>query len=448
MFNHSAAELMELCALALDSAQQKGATAAEADLSESLGQSVQVRLQEIEQIEHQQDKSLDITVYVGQSKGRASTADLSRRAIEETVQAALDIAKYTAQDDCAGLADADLMATQFGDLDKYHEWDLSSQQAVELAKQCEAAALAADPRIRNSEGASIQTGHYQFVYGNSHGFLQHQQGSRHSVSCSVVAADEQGMQRDYWFDLARSADELDSMEQIGTLAAHRTVRRLNARSVPTGSYPVLFDTTVAGSLIGHLVGGLSGGSLYRQSSFLIDSLGKQILPSFIDLREEPHIPRAWGSSWFDAEGVATQPRFVIEQGVVQGYFLSSYSARKLGMHTTGNAGGAHNLLLNTTCSQQTELLQQMGTGLLVTELMGQGVNMLTGDYSRGAAGFWVENGVIQYPVEEITIAARLQDMLLNIVGVADDALRRSSHKVGSILIGEMMVAGQSSPLTK
>lgn len=442
MFNHSSAELMDLCAWVLQSARQKGASAAEADLSESLGQNVQVRLQEIEQIEHQQDKSLDITVYVGQSKGRASTADLSHRAIEETVQAALDIAKYTAQDDCAGLADAALMATQFGDLDKYHEWDLSAQAAVELAKQCEAAALAADKRISNSEGASIQTGHYQFVYGNSHGFVQHQQGTRHSVSCSVVAADEQGMQRDYWFDLARSADELDNMAQIGITAAQRTVRRLNARSVPTGSYPVLFDTTIAGSLIGHIVGGLSGGSLYRQSSFLLNSLGKPILPAFLNLREEPHIPRAWGSSWFDAEGVATQPRFVIEAGVVQGYFLSSYSARKLGMQTTANAGGAHNLLLNSTCASQADLLQQMNTGLLVTELMGQGVNMLTGDYSRGAAGFWVENGVIQYPVEEITIAGRLQDMLLNIVGVADDALRRSSHKVGSILIEEMMVAGQ------
>ncbi|WP_114922625.1 metalloprotease PmbA [Neisseria elongata] len=443
MFNHSPQELSDLCAFALSTAKQKGATAAEADLSESVGQSVQVRLQEIEQIEHQQDKSLDITVYLGQSKGRASTADLSSRAIEETVQAALDIARYTAGDDCAGLADAELMASEFGDLDKYHEWDLPSADAVELSLRCEAAAMQADSRIKNSEGAGIQTSHYQFVYGNSHGFLQHQQGTRHSVSCAVVAEDGNGgMQRDYWYDLARSADELDSMEAVGRTAAERTVRRLNARSLPTGSYPVLFDTTVSASLIGHVVGGLSGGSLYRQSSFLLDSLGKQILPEFLNLREEPHIPRAWASTYFDSEGVATRPRFVIENGIVQGYFLSSYSARKLGMQTTANAGGAHNLILNATCGSQAELLRRMGTGLLVTELMGQGVNMLTGDYSRGAAGFWVENGVIQYPVEEITVAGRLQDMLLGIEGVADDALRRSSHKVGSILIGSMTVAGQ------
>ena len=441
MFNHTPAELKEVCALALSIAKQKGASAAEADVSESLGQNVQVRLQEIEHIEHQQDKSLDITVYINQSKGRASTADFSHRAVEETVQAALDIAKYTAQDEAAGLADAALMAHTPVELDKYHEWDLSSEAAVELAMRGEAVALAADKRIQNSEGAGVHTNHYQFVYGNSHGFLQHQAGTRHSASCSVVAADESGMQRDYWYDMARSAQELSSMEEIGRTAAERTLRRLNARSLPTGRYPVLFDTTVSASLIGHVVGGLSGAALYRQNSFLLDSLGKQIFPDFLSLREEPHIPRAWGSTWFDAEGVATAPRFVIENGTVQGYFLSSYSARKLGMQTTANAGGAHNLLLNATCPAQTDLLKQMGSGLLVTELMGQGVNMLTGDYSRGAAGFWVENGVIQYPVEEITIASRLQDMLLNIVGVADDALRRSSNKVGSLLIAEMTVAG-------
>lgn len=440
MFNHSPAQLCELCEWALQTAKQQGASAVEADLSESLGQNVQVRLQDIEQIEFQQDKSLDITVYIGQSKGRASTADFSKQAIKETVQAALDIARYTAQDECAGLADAELMATECGDLDKYHEWDLPSAQAVELAKRCEAAALHGDTRIQNSEGASVQTNHYQFVYGNSHGFLQHQQGTRHSASVSVVAADGKGMQRDYWYDVARSAAELDSMEHIGQTAAHRTISRLNARSIKTGKYPVLFDTTIASGLIGHIVGGLSGGALYRQSSFLLDSLGQQILPSYLNLKEEPHIPRAWNSTYFDAEGVATQPRFVIEQGVVQGYFLSSYSAKKLGMQTTANAGGAHNLLLNHTHASQADLLKTMGTGLLVTELMGQGVNMITGDYSRGAAGFWVENGVIQYPVEEITIASRLQDMLLNIVGVADDSLRRSSHKVGSILIEQMTVA--------
>lgn len=442
MFNHSKSELSALCEQVLSLASAGGATAAEADISESVGQSVQVRLQEIEQIEYQQDKSLDITVYVGQRKGRASTGDFSPAALADTVRAAIDIARYTAEDDCAGLADAELMATETGDLASYFEWPLETDEAIELARRCEAAAQSADARISNSEGAGVQTGHYQFVYGNSHGFLQHRQGSRHSLSCSMVAAGEDGrMQRDYWFDLARDPADLDCPEAVGRLAAERTVRRLNAHSLPTGSYPVLFDTTVAGSLIGHLVGALSGGALYRQTSFLPDSIGRAILPPTLSLREEPHLPKALGSTYFDAEGVGTRPRFVIENGVIQGYFLSSYSARKLGMTTTANAGGAHNLILNHTHADQAALLREMGSGLLVTELMGQGVNPITGDYSRGAAGFWVENGVIAYPVEEITIASRLQDMLPAIAGVADDALRRSANKVGSILIGEMTVAG-------
>lgn len=441
MFHHSSEELCGLCSRVLDLARKKGASAAEADLSESLGQSVQVRLQEIEQIEYQQDKSLDITVYVGRRKGRASTADFSPGALEETVQSAVDIAKYTAEDECAGLADSALMATQFGNLDKYHEWDLSSSDAVDLAMRCEAAALDADARIRNSEGAGVQTGHYQFVYGNTHGFLQHEQGTRHGISCSVVAEDASGMQRDYWYDSARSARGLEPAESVGRTAALRTVRRLGAQKVPTGSYPVLFDATVSAGIVGHLVGGLSGGALYRQSSFLTDSLGRQIFAPFVNLREEPHIPQAWSSAYFDAEGVATAPRFVIRDGVVQGYFLGSYSARKLGMQTTGNAGGAHNLILEPSHPDQAALIKEMGTGLLVTELMGQGVNMLTGDYSRGAAGFWVENGVIAYPVEEITIASRLQDMFAGIIGIGDDALRRSSHKVGSVLLEKMTIAG-------
>ena len=442
LFNHSQDELIQLCGQTLSLAQQLGATAAEADFSESIGQGVSVRLNEIEQIEFQQDKSLDITVYVGRRKGRASTADFSPNALQDTVQAAIDIAKYTAEDDCAGLADKDLMPAEIGDLDRYHEWDLSAEAAIELAKQCEQAALSFDPRIENSEGAGVQTSHYQYVYGNSHGFMAHQQGTRHSISCSVVAADEQGMQRDYWYDASCRHQDMDLPENIGRIAAERTVRRLNSRILPTGSYPVMFDTTVAGGLIGHLVGALSGGALYRQSSFLIGSLGKKILPDFVNLREEPHIPLAFGSTYFDSEGVATRPRFLIENGVVQGYLLSSYSARKLGMTSTGNAGGAHNLYLNHTHATQADLLKEMGTGLLVTELMGQGVNTITGDYSRGAAGFWIENGVIAYPVHEITIAGRLQDMYQNVLGVANDALRRSSNKIGSILISEMTVAGE------
>ena len=305
----------------------------------------------------------------------------------------------------------------------------------------EAAARAADSRITNSEGAHIQTGHYQYVYGNSHGFMQHQRSSRHSLSCSVVAGSGSGMQRDYWYDLARSSADLDTPEHIGQTAARRAVQRLGAKSLPTGSYPVLFDATVSGSLIGHLAGALSGGALYRQTSFLQDSIGLQILPAALSLREEPHLPKALASTAFDAEGVATRPRFVIENGIIQGYFLSSYSARKLGLPTTANAGGAHNLILSHTHPSQADLLREMGSGLLVTELMGQGVNTLTGDYSRGAAGFWVENGQIAYPVQEITIASRLQDMLPNIAGAANDALKRSAHKTGSLLLEQMTVAG-------
>lgn len=441
LFNHIASELLDLCRRTLDLAKATGATAAEADFSESLGQSVSVRLGEIEQIEFQQDKSLDITVYVGKRKGRAGTADFSEKALQDTVKAAIDIARHTAEDDCAGLADPELMAKHIGDPDLYHEWDLSTEAAVELAKQCEQAALGADERIGNSEGAAVQTGHYQYVYGNTHGFAAHRQSTHHSISCSVVAADKTGMQRDYWYDSACRHQDMDSPETIGQTAARRTLRRLGSRSIPTGSYPVLFDAAVSGGLIGHLVGALSGGALYRQSSFLIDSIGKKVLPDFLSLREEPHIPRSFRSTYFDAEGVATAPRFVIQNGIVEGYFLGSYSARKLGMQTTGNAGGAHNLYLNHTHETQSDLLKEMGTGLLVTELMGQGANTITGDYSRGAAGFWVENGIIAYPVHEITVAGRLQDMYRNIVGVSDDALRRSSNQIGSILIGSMTVAG-------
>lgn len=442
MFHHCADELQALCTQALTLAKQQGARAAEADVSESNGQSVQVRLQSIEQIEYQQDKSLDITVYKGQAKGRASTADFSASAVAETVQAALNIARYTAQDEYAGLADAALMATEIGNADAYHPWDLSVDAAVQLAKQCEAAAQAADARIQNSEGAGVQTDHYQYVYGNTHGFLAHQQGSRHSLSCSVVAADGGGMQRDYWYDLARDGADLEAPEVIGAAAAARALRRLGARSVPTGVYPVLFDAAVSGSLIGHLVGALSGGALYRQTSFLVDSLGKPLLAPWVQLHEWPHIPKALASAWFDAEGVATRARAVVENGVIGGYFLNSYSARKLGMQTTANAGGAHNLHLQATHASQADLLRDMGRGVLVTELMGQGVNTITGDYSRGAAGFWVENGVIAHPLEEITIASRLQDMFLDMTGAADDALKRSAHKVGSILIARMTVAGQ------
>ena len=441
MFHHSADQLQELCQQAINKSRLQGATAVEIDISESAGQNVQVRQQNVEHIEYQQDKSLDITVYLGQAKGRASTADFNEKAIEEVIRAALSIARYTAQDDCAGLAEAALLATEFGDTESFFPWSLSADEAIEIGKKAEQAALDADERIKNSEGAEVQTDHYQFVYANSNDFCAYQRGSRHSISCSVVAADDSGMHRDYWYDLARDARDLDNAEIIGQTAATRTVRRLNGRSVATGKYPVIFDTTVAGSLIGHLVGALSGSALYRQTSFLVDSLGKQVMAPWVCLTEKPHVKKALASTYFDAEGVATLDRTVISEGQVAGYFLSSYSARKLGMRTTGNAGGVHNLYLNHTHASQADLLKTMGTGLLVTELMGQGVNAITGDYSRGAAGFWVENGVIAYPVEGITIASRLQDMFMAMAGVADDSLKRSTHKVGSILIDNMIIAG-------
>lgn len=440
MFVYSRNQLLNLADETLRQARRSGATAADADVYESLGQTVNVRLREIEHIEHQQDTMLNVTVYVGHKRGNASTADFSPASVAQTVQAALEIARYTAEDPYAGLADKKLMAQKIGDLDVYHPWDLSADAAAQLALRCEDAALSHDPRIHNSDGATVYTGHSQAVYANSHGFAAHDQRTRHSISCSAVAKDQRGMQRDYWFDAARASQDLDAPENIGRTAATRTLARLGAGSIKTGVYPVLFDATVAGSLIGHLISALSGGALYRKASFLRDALGKKILSEQVNLREEPHLPRTFAATYYDDEGVATQPRTVIHDGVVNGYFLGSYAARKLGMTSTANAGGVHNLILQPTAATQADLLRQMGNGLLVTELMGQGVNILTGDYSRGAAGFWVENGVIARPVDEITIAASLQQMFAAIVGIGDDALKRSTHKIGSILVGEMTVA--------
>lgn len=442
MFHYHAEQLEQLGRQALLKAKEQGATAAEIEISESIGQNVQVRQQDIEHIEYQQDKSLDITVYIGQAKGRASTADFHDKAIADVVIAALNIARFTAQDSCAGLADAALLATEFGNIESFFPWALSTDEAIALGKRTERAALQTDNRITNSEGAEVQNDHYQYIYANSNDFCAYQKGSRHSISCSVVAEDTSGMQRNYWYALARDPQDLPQPEEIGEIAAKRSVRRLSARTIPTGKYPIIFDKIISGSLIGHLVGALSGGALYRQTSFLVDSMGKQILAPWVNLTENPHVKKGLASTYFDAEGVATHPRTVIESGRVCGYFLSSYSARKLDMITTGNAGGVHNLFLNHTHTTQNELLQAMGTGLLITELMGQGVNTITGDYSRGAAGFWVENGVISYPVEGITIASRLQDMFLNILGAADDALKYNTHKIGSIWIEQMTVAGE------
>lgn len=426
----------------LNLAREQGASAAEASASTGKGLSVTVRLGEVESIEYHQDKGLGVTVYLGQSKGSASTSDFSRKALSETVSAALTIARHTAADPFAGLADPELLAKDFPDLDLYHPWSIDADTAADLARRCEAAARDSDPRIHNSEGGSLGTGEGTSVYGNSLGFMGSSRSSRHSLSCSVIAEDSKGgMQRDYWYDVARAADALATPEAIGKIAAQRALRRLDARKVATTKAPVLFENQVASSLIGHLASAISGGSLYRKSSFLVDSLGKQIFPEHIRIYEEPLRRLGLGSCSFDGEGVATRNRDIISGGVLEGYILDSYSARKLNMKTTGNAGGAHNLTLQPGKASLDELLRQMGRGLLVTELIGFGINMVTGDYSRGAAGFWVEHGEIQYPVEEITIAGTLQGMFQGMCAVGNDLLIHGNTGCPSILIDEMMIAG-------
>lgn len=446
-FSYSIDQLQEMSANVLKLAKAAGASAAETDISLGIGQNVTVRMGETETIEYNRDKGASVTVYFGQQRGNASTSDLSDKALADTVAAACNIARYTAQDSFCGLADADLMATVFPDLDLYHPWPISVEDAIDIANRCEASAREVDTRITNSEGASVSSSESLSVYANSHGFAAGYPSSRHGISASVIAEDGQNMQRDYWYTTARAATDLDSPEQVGRLAGERSVRRLGCRRVKTSQVPVLFEAPLASGLISSLVSAVSGGSLYRKSSFLLDSLGKPVISSIVDIEEQPHLPRGLASSAFDAEGVATRQRMLVQQGVLQGYVLSSYSARKLGMTTTGNAGGNHNLLVRHVDGMQSQLsfeqmLQTMGTGLLVTELLGHGLNMVTGDYSRGAAGFWVENGVIAYPVEEITIAGNMKEMLMQIVALGSDVLVQGSKQVGSILIERMTVAGE------
>ena len=446
-FSYSLEQLQEMSARVLRLGKAAGASAAETDISLGIGQNVSVRMGETETIEYNRDKGASVTVYFGQRRGHASTSDLSDQALADTVAAACNIARYTAQDPFCGLADAELMATEFPDLDLYHAWDISVEEAIELAKRCEAAARAVDTRISNSEGASVSNSESLSVYANSHGFCAGYPTSRHGISASVIAEQGDSMQRDYWYTTARAPADLETPEHVGRLAGQRTVRLLGCRKLKTAHVPVLFEAPLAGGLISSLISAVSGGNLYRKSSFLLDSLGKPVIASIVDIEEQPHLPKGLASSAFDAEGVATRPRMLVEQGVLQGYLLSSYSARKLGMTSTGNAGGNHNLLVRHAggAGQQQsfeQLLQTMGTGLLVTELLGHGLNMVTGDYSRGAAGFWVENGVIAYPVEEITIAGNLKDMLMQIVALGSDVLVQSSRQVGSVLIERMTVAGE------
>jgi PmbA protein len=403
---------------------------------------VTVRRGAVETIEYNRDKGVGVTVYIDQRRGHASTSDFAPKAVRETVEAALSIARFTASDDAAGLADEALLAREVADLDLYHTWSLPVESAIDLARECEAAALAVDPRITNSEGASVSTQQSHFAYGNTLGFLSGYPSSRHTVMCSVIAGEGDGMQRDDWYVQARAAADLEDARLVGRHAGQRCVRRLGARRLATMQVPVLFEAPIASSLLGHFVGAVSGGSLYRKASFLLDSLGQQVFSPLVRIRDVPDLKRGLASSPFDDEGVATHRRDVVERGVLQGYFLGSYSARKLGMASTGNAGGNHNLLLDSTGEDFSTLLKKMGRGLLVTELLGMGVNQVTGDYSRGAAGFWVENGEIAYPVQEITIAGNLKDMFRAIGAVGTDVLVRGSRQCGSILVDGMTVAGE------
>ncbi len=441
-FSYPLSTLQQITRDILMHARQGGATACETNVSDGFGQTVTVRQSAVETIEYNRDKGLSVTVYIEQKRGNASTSDFSPQAIIDTVAAALSIARYTADDDCAGLADAELLAQDYPHLDLYYPWMLSVEEAIELAKRCEQAAYAADKRITNSEGATISVSESQFIYANSLGFMGGYPLSRHSMSCAMIAEQGDTKQRDYWYSVARDAADLESAESIGQKAGARSAARLGARKIATCEAPVLFEAPIASGLIGHFASAISGGSLYRKSSFLLDSIGQQVFAPDIQIRELPHIHKGLASSAFDDDGVTTIERNVVENGIVQGYFLSSYSARKLGLRTTGNAGGTHNLIMHNAAPMDFDaLLKKMGKGLLVTELLGHGVNAVTGDYSRGASGYWVENGEVAYPVEEITIAGNLQEIFQGILAIGNDVVVHGSKQCGSVLIDHMTVAG-------
>ncbi|OQX13218.1 MAG: metalloprotease PmbA [Thiothrix lacustris] len=437
-----ATEFQAMAEQVLAAAKAKGATAAELDIDKSMGLSVEVRMGQVDKLQYHRDQGINLTVFFGHRKGYASTGDFSPQALTDTLEAACRIARYTSEDDFNGLADAERMASEFPKLDLYHPWELNADMAIEMALQTEAVAREHDARITNSEGAGVDSYAGMSLYANSHGFMGVSHSTRHSLSCSVVAQDGESMQRDYWYSVSRVPGLLESADSVGAEAAQRTVRRLNARSLSTREAPVLFVPQMARGLIGQLVSAISGGSQYRKASFLLNSLGQQAFPDFVQLREDPLIRQALGSRSYDAEGVATQTRDIVKDGIIQGYFLGSYSARKLGMPSTGSASGATNLLLANTGVSFPDLLAQMGTGLMVTELIGSGVNVITGDYSRGAVGYWVENGMIVHPVEEVTIAGNLKTMFKGIVAIGDDVDARGSIRTGSILIDKMTIAGQ------
>ena len=436
------ADLESLVALALDEARRLGATEAEAGVSVDTGLAVTARLGEVETLEYQRDRGMGVTIYRGKRKGSASTADLSAQAIRETVAKAVSIAGFTAEDECAGLPDADSIARDIPDLDLFHPWQIEPDHARDLAVACEAAALAVDKRIGNSEGATLSSHQGVRVFGNSLGFLAGFPSSVHSLSCVVIAQENGEMQRDYWYSSMRDWRDLEGGTSIGQQAAQRALRRLNARRLATLSAPVLFVPELARGLIGHFLGAIRGGSQYRKATFLLDAAGQQVFPDWMQISERPHLRKALGSAPFDSEGVATNDREIVANGVVTGYVLSTYSARKLGLKTTGNAGGVHNLIVKPGPQDFDALVRTMGRGLVVTELMGQGINGVTGDYSRGAAGYWVEGGAVAYPVHEITIAGNLKDMYRNLVAAGSDVDARGGIRTGSILLEQMTIAGE------
>ena len=436
--------LSDVAGLALEEARRQGATQCEVDASVNQGLSVSVRLGEVDTVEYQRDRGLGVTVYFGKRKGAASTADLTPAAVRETVAKACAIARYTAEDPYAGLVEPEALAREIPDLDLDHPWDVTPEGAIELARSCEAQGLAVDARVSNSEGAAVSSQRHSGVYGNSLGFLAGYSATSHSVSCTLIAQLGEDMQRDYWWSIARTAGELEAATTVGRTAGERTLARLGARRLKTQRAPVAYAPDMARGLVRHFIGAISGPSQYRKSSFLLNAAGEQVFPAFIDMHERPHIPRALASSPFDQEGAATHDRELVRAGVLEGYVLGSYSARRLGLKTTGNAGGIHNLLVDSAQGglDREAFLRRLGTGLLVTELMGQGVNGVTGDYSRGASGFWVENGAIAYPVHEITIAGNLKDMYRDIVALGNDVDARGGIHTGSLLIGEMTIAGE------
>ena len=436
-------ELKSVVAGALAQARECGANQAEADASLQRGLSVTVRLGGVETLEFHRDRGLSVTVYFGQAKGSASTADLRPQAVRETVLKAAAIAKHTSEDPCAGLPDPNELAREIPALDLYHPWDIEAEQAITIARECEAGGLAIDPRLKNSEGATLSTGSGARVHGNSLGFLEGLASTSHSLSCALVAQERDDMQRDYWYSISRSPASLEQPAAIGKRAAERALRRLGAHQLSTRRAPVLFAPELARGLLGHFIGAIRGPSQYRRASFLLNAAGEQVFPSFINIVERPHLLQGLASSPFDSEGVATRDRDLVRDGVLQGYVLGSYSARKLGLKTTGNAGGIHNLLVGSGQSGSFEqLLRRMGSGFFVTELMGEGVNGVTGDYSRGASGFWVESGAIAYPIHEITIAGNVRDMLKSIVAVGTDVDAQGAIRTGSILLEAMTIAGE------